>query len=149
MTAAHGGGDGDEEVAIAALYPTWPLGGLSLGRWRFELNVETMVGSRVNGRKGLLVGVGPGIRAGPLVSKRLFPYIALGVGLTYNDMDLEGMGTRFNFSEQAGGGLECRVWNRLSLRGEYRYMHLSNAGVSDRNSGLSVRSVLAGFSYSF
>lgn len=142
-------GEADEEVIIAALYPTWTLGSLSLGRWGFELNVETILGSRVNGTKGLLVGVGPGIRVRHLVFSRWLPYLDLEIGLTYNDMDLEGMGTRFNFSEQVGGGLECRVGNRLSLRGEYRYLHLSNAGISDPNGGLSVRSVLAGFSYSF
>jgi hypothetical protein len=83
------------------------------------------------------------------ITSRIAPYVEGGVGMVYTTQHTHEQGTQFNFLPQVGAGLQCFLNENLALTGGYRYRHLSNAGISDDNSGINHHFVLVGMSYFF
>lgn len=54
----------------------------------------------------------------------------------------------FNFLDQLGAGLQCKVSRRAAIFAGYRFRHISNAGLADRpNTGINSNALVAGFSW--
>ena len=53
----------------------------------------------------------------------------------------------FNFLDQFGAGLQCKVSKRTAIFAGYRFRHLSNAGLSHPNDGINYSAFEAGFSW--
>lgn len=83
------------------------------------------------------------------ITSRIAPYIEGGVGMVYTTQHTHEQGTQFNFLPQVGAGLQCFLNENLALTGGYRYRHMSNAGISDDNSGINHHFFLVGLSYFF
>jgi len=83
------------------------------------------------------------------ITARIAPYIEGGIGMVYTTQHTHEQGTQFNFLPQVGGGLQFFLNKNIALTGGYRYRHLSNAGMSDDNSGINHHFVLVGMSYFF
>lgn len=83
------------------------------------------------------------------ITARIAPYIEGGIGMVYTTQHTHEQGTQFNFLPQVGGGLQFFLNKNLALTGGYRYRHLSNAGMSDDNSGINHHFILVGLSYFF
>ena len=83
------------------------------------------------------------------ITSRIAPYIEGGIGMVYTTQHTHEQGTQFNFLPQVGAGLQFFLNEKLALTGGYRYRHLSNAGMSDDNSGINHHFVLVGMSYFF
>jgi len=81
------------------------------------------------------------------ITERIAPYIEGGIGVVYTTQHTHEQGTQFNFLPQVGGGLQFFLNKNLALMGGYRYRHLSNAGISDDNSGINHHFLLVGLSY--
>lgn len=77
----------------------------------------------------------------------LVPFVEGGEGLLYTDLRGQGLGTRFQFSSQAGAGLHWFVRPRLALTAAYRLRHISNAGITDHNRGLNTDFFMLGAVY--
>ena len=77
---------------------------------------------------------------------RIHPYLFAGAGILYGDFDRRETGHRLNFNPQFGTGLYYALNNSTSLILEYRHIHISNAGMDKRNSGLNTHTFLAGVS---
>jgi len=139
-----------EEIELSLFYPTAKLASWALDPWLVRLDLQGVLGTRTNGAQGIFAGGGPVIRVHYHPNRLPFsPYLHLGAGVSYTDMDLNGMGTRENFFEEVGAGFKVQAFRRLSLSGEYRMMHVSNAGLSRDNIGLNSHVVLLGAWYSF
>ena len=78
--------------------------------------------------------------------KSLQPYLKAGIGIMYMTLQTIEQGTQFNFNEFAGVGLQYRSKDNRTLLLEYRYRHLSNAGIDESNGGINDHFFLAGFS---
>lgn len=76
----------------------------------------------------------------------IHPYLFAGAGILYGDFDRRETGTRLNFNPQFGAGLYYALNKTTSLILEYRHIHVSNAGLDERNSGLNTHTFLAGLS---
>jgi opacity protein-like surface antigen len=74
------------------------------------------------------------------------PYLELGGGGSYSSTRTGSLGSRFNFSLQAGGGLQYALSDRHALSFAWIYQHLSNAGMYHANPGLNAGLFLLGFS---
>lgn len=77
----------------------------------------------------------------------LVPFVEGGEGLLYTDLRGERLGTRFQFSSQAGAGLQWFLKANLALTAAYRLRHISNAGITRENSGLNTDFFMVGVVY--
>jgi lipid A 3-O-deacylase len=73
------------------------------------------------------------------------PYIIAGGGVLYVDLGLPTMGTRLNYSYQAGTGVQYFISKDTALMAEYRYHHISNAGTANPNEPINSSKILFGF----
>ena len=63
------------------------------------------------------------------------------------DLGLPTMGTRWNGTYQAGGGIQHFIRKDLAVVGEYRYHHISNANTGSPNEPLNSSKFLMGLSW--
>ncbi len=77
------------------------------------------------------------------------PYFKGGVGLVYITQHTIEQGSQFNFNEYTGLGMHYFFKKNLALTIEYRYRHLSNAGIEKPNSGINTSYGICGVSYLF
>lgn len=77
----------------------------------------------------------------------IVPYITAGTGIMYQDLRGLNLGGHFSFMETAGVGVAYFIRKDVSLSAEWRFRHMSNAGIYNDNAGLNSSQVLAGFSY--
>jgi Lipid A 3-O-deacylase (PagL) len=80
---------------------------------------------------------------------RLVPFAQAGMGLTATDLDHRLLGQTFNFNLNLGVGVRFFVAHNLSVNAEYRYQHISNANMSDRNLGVNADGPILGVSLFF
>jgi opacity protein-like surface antigen len=88
---------------------------------------------------GYLLGSWKFTKAAPVL-----PYIFAGGGILFVDTGLPTMGTRLDFSYQAGTGVQYLIRKDLALMAEYRYHHISNAGTATPNEPLNSSKILLG-----
>lgn len=84
----------------------------------------------------------------PLTDK-VQPYIKGGEGLSYMTAHTKEQSTQFNFVSQIGAGVHVFLKEDLALNLEYRFRHLSNAGIDHPNNGINTDFVLAGVTFFF
>lgn len=77
----------------------------------------------------------------------LAPYLTGGLGVMYKDLRGYNLGGHLTFMETAGLGIAYFMNESVALSAEWRYRHMSNAGIYDENAGLNSGLFLAGFSY--
>ena len=75
------------------------------------------------------------------------PYVFAGGGMLFVDLGLPSMGSKIDYSYQAGTGLQYLLRNDLTLLAEYRYHHVSNAGTASPNEPLNSSKILLGISW--
>lgn len=79
--------------------------------------------------------------------QHLRPYAQLGFGATLTNLDMEDFDSGLNFASTAACGLQYFFSRTRALTLEWRFFHLSNAGLSDDNSGLNMNNVFIGYSH--
>lgn len=62
---------------------------------------------------------------------------------------LSSEASRFNFTIALGGGAKFYLNERFALLAGYRYHHLSNANITNRNPGVDTQQVFGGISFGF
>ncbi|MGD0949290.1 MAG: acyloxyacyl hydrolase [Candidatus Binatia bacterium] len=77
----------------------------------------------------------------------LVPFVEGGEGVLYSDLLRERLGSRFQFSSQAGGGLHWFLDKNLAVTAAYRLRHISNGGITRVNTGLNTDFYLIGVTY--
>ncbi len=107
--------------------------------WRgnFELRVELFGGIQYIPDNEWLVGLTPHVRYSFATGSRWTPFLDIGLGTSLTDIGPPDLGSIFEFNIQGCAGFHWRLRDDLALTAEARYIHLSSAGISDRNSGLN------------
>jgi len=82
-------------------------------------------------------------------TSKIQPYFKGGVGVVYITQHTREQGTQFNFNEYAGIGMHYFFKKNLALTAEFRWRHLSNAGIDSPNSGINTNYGICGISYLF
>jgi opacity protein-like surface antigen len=85
----------------------------------------------------------------PRGSSRLTPFLQGGAGVTWTDLDHDFVGQAFNFNLQLAAGARFFIADHWSLNLEYRYQHISNAGMGEHNVGINAQGPILGLSYFF
>lgn len=115
---------------------------------RIDFRLEGLLGGFWDHGRGVEVGVIPALRM-YFGKACLQPYIEGGVGLTYNGLGIPELGTGVNFLSYGGAGLRFPLQNNMSLELGYRLRHISNAGMDDKNHGVTSNQIQFGISWGF
>lgn len=94
-------------------------------------------------------GIGALLKFNFYTGTRLMPFVEGGAGLMVSTDRLEGQGSSFNFTPQAGAGFHFFFTPEWALTAAYRFWHASNAGTAQPNRGLNVNIVFIGLAYFF
>jgi lipid A 3-O-deacylase len=96
-----------------------------------------------------VAGVGGVLRYNLTRSQSFVPFIEVGAGVLLTDLggpDLSGI---FQFHEEGGLGAHLFLNRRDAITFDYRFMHISNAGISKPNLGVNNHSFFLGFTRFF
>ena len=77
------------------------------------------------------------------------PFVDFGAGATATGIRNGDLSTIFEFNLQAGLGTHFFLRNDLALTFQYRFIHLSNAGIEFPNVGVNTSNFLLGLSWFF
>lgn len=79
---------------------------------------------------------------------RVQPYFDYAGGFLYfTDRVLSPLASQYNFTVYLGTGLEFRTGEHKAIQFGYRYHHLSNANISNRNPGVDTNFFYMGFTF--
>jgi opacity protein-like surface antigen len=116
-------------------------------RGSFELLVETPLLFQYEPGNGQAKGGSLLLRYNFLPEDKFIPFVEIGGGIMSLDFDLEGQSDGFNFTLQGGTGLHYFIHERTALTGGWRWLHISNTGISSPNQGIDSSLFLVGISY--
>ena len=122
------------------------------GHWyqgNFELLGDLFGGMQFHPEHAYLVGMAPILRYDFATGTRFVPFVDIGGGVTSTDIRNPDLSTPFEFNLQLGGGTHYFLRENLALTVQYRFIHLSNAGISSPNLGVNTSTIFAGVSWFF
>jgi hypothetical protein len=82
-----------------------------------------------------------------LGSGRMLPYVSIGGGFGWTNLEIEEIDRRFNFLLQGSVGVRRALSEADALTLEARLSHISNGGTKSPNLGLNCLVVLAGWRF--
>jgi lipid A 3-O-deacylase len=144
-----------EDIQFVYVAPRWgvgitdPLGGHSWYRGNFELSIEATFLYMFEPKRGVAGGVAPMVRYNFLTGSRFIPFLQAGAGVIALDADLRQQADGVNFILQSGVGLHYFISQHTALTGEWRFHHISNANIHDRNAGINSSLVMLGVTFFF
>jgi hypothetical protein len=83
------------------------------------------------------------------LSRRFMPYIDGGAGFLNTNLRTRSLGESIEFDPQFGAGFYVHMTERLSFLAGFRFHHISNAGMAERNLGINSYFPYAGLSFFF
>lgn len=113
-----------------------------LKKWekvRMDFTLEMSEGLYGDYAEGFEVCLVPGLRAylPGLKTIGITPFMEAGLGLSYTNLDIDELGLPVNFRSFGGMGVRIRVSRGWNLDLGCRITHISNAGLDERNHGVS------------
>jgi len=142
-----------EDIEFAYVTPRWgigisdPLGGRSWYRGNFEFLLEGTFLYMFEPKSGIAGGIAPGLRYNFLTNTRFIPFFFAGVGFIALDADLARQSDGLNFILQSGVGLHYFISQQTALTGEWRFHHISNASIHDKNAGINSSLFMLGVTF--
>lgn len=119
-------------------------------RGNCEVAGEVFGGDVIDGKGNYLGGIAVWLRHNFVQPDwRVVPYVQAGLGLTETDIDRRLIGQAFNFNIDVGAGFRYFVAPNWSVNLEYRYQHISNAKLSNKDIGVNAHGPMLGVSYLF
>jgi hypothetical protein len=115
---------------------------------RLDLRLEALLGSYWDYDEGMEVALVPGLRL-YFGSGLMKPYLEAGIGPSVNSLDIEELGTDFNFLSYGGLGLRFSAGQRSWLEVGGRVRHISNAGMDEKNHGVTAGQIQLGYVWEF
>ncbi len=117
------------------------------GNW--ELIGEAFGGFQYHPEHAYLGGVAPLVRYNFATGTRWVPFVNAGAGVTWTDIRDGDLSTKFEFNLQIGAGVHYFLKDNLSLDIQYRFIHISDAGISTPNLGVNDSNLVLGASWFF
>lgn len=114
-----------------------------------QIYLEPAVAFIAQPAKTYILGVNAILRHTFLVWERFSPYIEGGAGLLNTNLRHRALAETIEFMPQVGAGFHIHVGDRVSLNAGYRWHHISNAGLGERNLGINSHFPYVGFTYFF
>ncbi len=109
--------------------------------------LEFCAGRHVRGQENFSVSSILGYRRYFLVRGGTAVGYDLGIGLVGMEDAMDGLGTKINFTEQVGLTWQVATSMSSAFSLEYRFCHISNAGLKMPNVGMNVSALSLGYSW--
>lgn len=125
---------------------------LSEGSWlrgHVEGRMELLAGGQYRPQEAYLLGLTPVVRYLLATGTRWRPFVDAGAGVSFTDLGRPDLSTDFQFNLQAGAGLEYCLRPNLALTLQYRFLHVSNAGLELPNYGVNASVFYLGLNHYF
>lgn len=134
-------------LLASAVIPLTGEIGPSWLRGRAEWNPELFLGLFTHPYHRPIAGITPIQLKYALTPKgRFSPYLLLGSGVLYANVNRRETRNDLNFNLNLGAGTYFKLNGATDLILEYRHIHISNAGIREDNTGLNTHTFLAGVS---
>jgi lipid A 3-O-deacylase len=145
------GGREAHDIALgdvhAGLMLTGPVATNHWFRGNLELLGQFFGGEQFNHHTAYVVGLAPLLRYNFATGSKFVPFIGGGAGPALTEIRHPDLSTRFEFNVQAQAGLHWFVKRNVSVTAEYRWLHLSNAGIERPNQGVNTSLFLVGVNW--
>jgi opacity protein-like surface antigen len=128
---------------------TDPVGTDHWYRGNWELKFDIFGGAQYYPDDRYVVGGGPILRYDFATSRFCVPFIEAGLGLAGTSIRDGDLSTSFEFNLQCGVGAHLFVTENVALTLEYRFLHISNAGIDSPNQGVNESTGLVGVTFFF
>jgi hypothetical protein len=103
---------------------------------RFEIVSEGILGGAIH-PGGHLLGGTLMFRVAGNTTRRFVPFFNVSSGPLHTTLEAPELGGHVQFISQGGAGIERRLTPQQSIVMEYRYFHMSNAGLTKPNHGFN------------
>jgi len=117
------------------------------GNW--ELVGEIFAGAQYSPDVAYVAGGAALLRYNFETHSRWTPFINIGAGAAATNIRDGDLSTKFEFTLQGGVGAHYFLTRDLALTGQYRYVHLSNAGIQYPNLGVNTSMFYIGATWFF
>jgi hypothetical protein len=121
--------------------------GKSWYKWRHELLIELPFYYVQHPESAIMTGINFLANWNFTASDKLVPYVSVGGGPMYTNLDIPGLGRELNGNYQAGVGIHYFIEKYMSIDINYRFHHISNASTADPNEPLNSSKILFGVSF--
>jgi hypothetical protein len=115
---------------------------------RLDFRAEALFGVYWDYDDGTEVALVPGLRL-YMGSGMLKPYVEAGIGPSVNTLDIEELGTDFNFLSYGGLGLRFSAGPNSWMEVGGRVRHISNMGMDEHNHGVTAGQIQVGYVWEF
>jgi len=125
---------------------------LASDRWyrgHWELLGEAFGGGQFKPGEAYVAGLTPGLRYDFVTGSRWVPFFDAGAGVTATDIGHPDLGGTFQFNLQTGPGVHWFVARNVAVTLQYRYLHISCAGLELPNNGVNTSVFYLGMSWFF
>lgn len=124
------------------------------GRWyrgNWDLLGEFFAGRQLNLHGAYVIGFTPILRYNFVHSPnpRWVPFLEGGVGVSGTNIGRPDLATWLEFHSVGGGGVQWFCCDNFAATLNYRFAHLSNAGIKEPNRGLNTSVLLLGLTSYF
>ena len=147
------GGTRSHDLAVASANLGWIFSDImGKNKWyrgNWELAGELFAGAQYSPHERSVGGCTGLIRYNFATGSRWMPFIEGGAGLSGTDIGRPDLATTFEFNNQGGAGVHYFFCDNKALTLEYRFVHLSNAGIEQPNHGVNTQLFLAGMNWFF
>lgn len=141
------------DFALVKLQLGRMIGGLrGEGHWyrgNWEALGELLAGTQVNPDGAYLAALTPVLRYNFATGTRWVPFVDAGAGVTATDIGGPDLSTTFQFNTQVGFGVRRFITEKCAVTLQYRYMHISNAGIEQPNHGVNMSAIYIGSTWFF
>jgi opacity protein-like surface antigen len=148
---AYGKNTHGATVQLYSLLPRWGIfflkPGKQLGPFGASFVVEGIVSVANAEETGFELGFTPMLKLSCLLFPGVLAYVEGGAGLISESINSPALAHAFNFTPQAGGGLDFALTRQLAFSVAYRFRHSSNAGIYKENPAFNVNFFQAGLAY--
>jgi opacity protein-like surface antigen len=148
---AYGKNTHGANVQLYSLLPRWGIfflkPGKQLGPFGASFVVEGVVSVADAEQTGFELGFTPMLKLSCLIFPGILAYVEGGAGMITESIDSPALAHAFNFTPQAGGGLDFAITQQMALSVAYRFRHSSNAGIYKENPAFNVNFFQAGVAY--
>lgn len=145
------GSEQAHDMALTGINYGWVLidriAGDKWYRGNCELLLELLGGVQFDPEDRHVIGASPLVRYNFTGNERLMPFLNLGAGVAETDIGEPDLSTRFEFILQGGGGVHYFFAPHKALTLQYRFLHLSNAGIDSPNLGVNTSMFIIGISW--
>lgn len=104
---------------------------------KFEFGTELFSMTEYSPRTSYVIGLLPCFRYYFRPYDTWTPFLDVGAGVCATDMGEPDLSTTFEFNEQVGTGMMWNLQRDVALTLQYRFSHVSNAGIRTPNLGVN------------